>query len=1428
MTQFTPARPRDAWGPIRGFVYQVDLTIERWLGLAVDQAIELERGEDIDLIARALAGDQEAHRQLEQVKHRDTSLTLRAAEIAAALANAVEHLGANADLTLLFRFTTNASVGREKPSPMPGKRRALEVWEEIRTGRTKPGDVPANLAAIRSLLSSLAKPEDLNKGTWAGFQRFLKEADDTVFLKLVQAFEWSTRATPAKDMDRKIRAALLRLGHAPDGRAAELLYQRLFLRVFKLLSEPGLKRLTPADLAAEVAAGQLAPADRQLLDAVRGRVDALEQRVDQVQRQLDEHSTAVDTRINELAAAQGIRAAVDYTVQAVSLSAPAPVARLARRAATVARMGSLLANHAWLSLHGPPGTGLTELAKLIRASRAAVGPWIDFAGLTRDQAALRLDSAATVPAPSAAQDRRAAYDALCARVASAAGTGGIIVLNDMPDLDGRDALSARLPDFAAACRACGLRLLSTSTKPLPASIRGLFADDELACEAAPPLTDDEAAELFAAHGAPAGALPARLVHIINTLAGGHPTLLAAAARYLARLTWRLTEQEAGALLRGQYAVELRPETTARLADEIADADARQLLYRLNFTIGTFDVDDAVALATVEPPLTHPLERLDQLTDVCVVRAPDQKLRVSPLFRTLGARDVPPATAAACHVRLAETIVRRERISPYDAAGAFSHFIAGGAVGRAGILLLRALAALDEQDPPFEDALLGSVYDHAPLPEEMDLGVRILVRAHQIRICGKLPRDSSYALAELDRLLAAAGDKEAWAVLGAGIVMTTHFATRDLPRANRYLAAAMTSLPTVRAAMAGHWQPPDFDPELLFWPNALNVGSAADLSDWMSTIDRLTAEQRRRFFSHELAQGGSLYMAERLWLQELEKKPGLRDWAAVDEALRRLGDWAATHDAVLLDAAAARLQIVIRSEQMKNLDGAIIFAEQVLARLGGHGAAMYLVLDAIGAQLVFRGRPEEGSTWLTAALRGAGDTFLAQRVMTHLYLARAASDLKDPAQAVNHSRAAVDLVEAQGEDVGHVLAARALGELSVALWLKDGAGAPFPALNAAFDHLLEARAQGLDTSDDWRGAMVAFSHVCGYLASIAGGGSPPKDDDGEQRPPPRVGLMTSAGANFATAYQPAKFPVFFGSVAVYADAVGAEDEAARRAVQGLEAARAGNSIITVSSLGTTYLPYLVLAGRAAEVIDAALESAAALVALQRLRASGADVFAVDRTIEEILGPKPSPAWSQVEAQAQLIGLLPLALRIATIRVGDPAGAAANAADAAAACRIVAAGASTPAVWNAAAAILETGFVTGGSGRELADGARAAKSAGNAVLGAIGFLAASLQDDVPVGVAAQIHVHVLADVARWLGIHGPTGANYLRVAVPFIETYWSRVFRDQRFRFTPPALVGRQLVAAATVPLPRRAQAVLIAVLDGLGVAPPEERDWLEAK
>ncbi|MGO9597327.1 MAG: hypothetical protein ACLP7Q_04835 [Isosphaeraceae bacterium] len=265
MDAFNPPRGRDAWAAIRGFVYQVDLTIRRWLDLAPDEALDLECGEDIDLVSAAsVFGGNENERLLEQVKHRQEPITLVTGAAVCAIACAVEHRAANPQIRLRFRFTTNARVGKERFSrhPMP----AIQVWEAIRTNGQATD--PASLSVIRDILKSTTKPAKLHDDAWTVFRRLVEQGNDDELLNLICAFEWGTGTDEATYLATTLRQQLLDSGRARDLQHAQSLYERLFLHVFRTISRAGLKRVTSGDLIGLLALPTLSDEDRATLDRI--------------------------------------------------------------------------------------------------------------------------------------------------------------------------------------------------------------------------------------------------------------------------------------------------------------------------------------------------------------------------------------------------------------------------------------------------------------------------------------------------------------------------------------------------------------------------------------------------------------------------------------------------------------------------------------------------------------------------------------------------------------------------------------------------------------------------------------------------------------------------------------------------------------------------------------------------------------------------------------------------------------------------------------------------------------------------------------------------------------------------------------------------------------------------------------------------------
>src|ERR1700722_10833374 len=85
-------RNRDAHATFAGFVFQVNVTTLDWLELLPGQRLELEAGEDIDLIQEAAALGLNDLSRLQQVKQlRKKRLSLRSDDALEEIANFCEH-----------------------------------------------------------------------------------------------------------------------------------------------------------------------------------------------------------------------------------------------------------------------------------------------------------------------------------------------------------------------------------------------------------------------------------------------------------------------------------------------------------------------------------------------------------------------------------------------------------------------------------------------------------------------------------------------------------------------------------------------------------------------------------------------------------------------------------------------------------------------------------------------------------------------------------------------------------------------------------------------------------------------------------------------------------------------------------------------------------------------------------------------------------------------------------------------------------------------------------------------------------------------------------------------------------------------------------------------------------------------------------------
>ena len=249
MSVFNFARNRDAWATIRGFVYQVDVTVERWLELKSDEVLELERGEDIDTVRQAVDGSSSGKPEelLEQVKVRETNLTLKSESALSALASFYEHQTENPQIRLRFRYLTNAEIGKERKLSRTDDAPLVAAWQNIWKGSVKGKNAQDYLQSFKELIKSAAKPSDFNDKTWDSFKKFINNSSDAKFLKFVKSVEWSIGQANPDEIADLLQSRIIEKYKVSEKQSFSI-YQRLFHHVFRVISKSGVKRLTTSEI----------------------------------------------------------------------------------------------------------------------------------------------------------------------------------------------------------------------------------------------------------------------------------------------------------------------------------------------------------------------------------------------------------------------------------------------------------------------------------------------------------------------------------------------------------------------------------------------------------------------------------------------------------------------------------------------------------------------------------------------------------------------------------------------------------------------------------------------------------------------------------------------------------------------------------------------------------------------------------------------------------------------------------------------------------------------------------------------------------------------------------------------------------------------------------------------------------------------------
>lgn len=1402
MDEFTPGRDQDASATIRGFVYQVELTILRWLGLGADQVLQLERGEDIDHITRAAsASPAESARLLEQVKDVQRSLTLHAPGAVIAIGSFCAHRRANPGRDVRFRYTTTAPVGREKLSPLPKGVTGIAAWGQLRQGVTDENTRASLLSGVRSLLRSATRPADTPDAIWTEYTGFFGAADGDV-LAFIELFEWSFGEPGVSDLADEVVRAIRARGTYQQ--AAELLHDILFAAVFRTLSQPGLKELTVPALESYLAAPKLAESDRALLvqlkEGVLGhsiRLFALETRVEAVEIE----QRALRAIIGDAGASPQVGDAMPL---AVLTEAPL-VQSLVQRSQTVQRLNAEAGTATWIALSGAASTGKSHLAGLLATVFGGQLHWFGLRGLETRTALDRVHATMSDGQSAAA----------AAAWIGALPPASVLVFDDLGLLRAGSGESTTWLDVVRACKRAGVRVITTGdTAPPPALVETL-AEGDVSSTAVPMFDDGEVRELLEARGAPSEFMTDGRVTMLRGLTAGHPALLRAAADYLAQQGWKFNEVVLTQLLAGGHVQDLTVETSRRVVETITQEGCRELLYRLCVFRDVVTQDDIRQTAQVEPARSAYLECVQNLEGLWLQPAGGGRYEVSPLVLTFGAQQLGAEVAARVNRLAARRLFGRRTIDQFEFMRALAHMMGAGDYNQAVGLIMREMAnrrtaaALDPEWP------LIFFPPEKPLPSALSPGLGMALRSHQVIAAHRHGRGVAPYWQSLLTMMEGADEPNRWGVLLATNQLLT---VGSLPLPQLIEAARQLERIGGRAPMPSGDQieTPGWDQGFDLWIITPAIKGWAEFWIWVELLGSLSADRLRQVMASPEAAHVVQPLVDRLFIAAAEGQAGAGSMAQALEQLRRLEEWAVLHKADLLTACAIRGQMVIVGEYQKRHDDMEALAKRGMRLVAEVGPARGLLEFTYGSQLELAARHEEALPHLEEAVRDVHGQIPLNRVFAFLTATEAAFAAGKPFS--DYAEAALRAYEAD-EHTDNSLKARVFAEVAVSRWAVGKRPEAFDAIESAVSTVLAAK-----PTESIQSLSVRIGHALGYFATVATTGRPPKGTtSGETYLAPTPSMFRGHNAAAITMYR-ARTGSAMLKAQLSALAFRTERQVRSHAWAESAFAEATDAGVPATTLfvASTVLDTQVRSGDAAAAIETAFVAARALRALNTERQAGRDPSRDDFRID--LRPGSSTATDDLDETALQFVLVPMVLRIC-----EESGSDANTDRAAAQSAIDAIARLGRQVlpsdkWETMRSLLQRFLERADERTVAADVQRISREhQGMVQLGA--YLLLSAWPSADFSRSAILQVHAASFAFQIASISAPGTPERF---AEFLWSLWHSRLQLAPFRFGSPSMLARDLEDARSMPTPEsRARATLRSVVRSLGARlNGPAREWLD--
>jgi tetratricopeptide (TPR) repeat protein len=975
-------------------------------------------------------------------------------------------------------------------------------------------------------------------------------------------------------------------------------------------------------------------------------------------------------------------------------------------------------------------------------------------------------------------------------------SGSLFVFDDLLRFQSNSSVSELISSICVAAQKHDIKLIITSNFEPPFRFKEELGSQYHVTQA-PLFTDTEIIELFMEHGA-SNTFLSQFMNLIIATTNRHPMLLMAMISYLRQCNWQINYNNAPDLLTKQYATDVNLEIQNLVSKTILGKD-KEMLYRLSLFGNSFDDQGILELSNVDPAISYPQESINNLIGLWLQRDSANTYLVSPLINDLGKKNLAPNIFKKIHNVIARSILKKESLSSFDGLYAIIHFSSAENYPDAAFTLLSMLNSfISSESIKKDDWGITSIWYDTSLPIGMQHEVKILLRLAQIEACKKIGKDYNYLLRDLNQLSKSL--KPINGFIGSlAIIATLKLSRIDFDSAIYFFQIAIqckdidiqTNLPAEHT-----W-------ESLIWILASQMNSPSKLQTWLQTFNMFSEEQVHSSEKGIIFKYAFTFVADNIWLAEHKKPINEQNWDQVLAALSELEKTAISKNSPLIWASAIRAQAIVLAEYKKDVKNAVRIAQDAIELASdSNNSVKFLLSEVIGREYTIAKQYDKALPWFKTIFDMDIQDFISDRIDSFILASEAIGEF-DANEAVKYTARSVTLAFENQECIAGNRLVQALAEHTIAIWLASGIKESYKTYELAIDHLFLCK----DDSDTWKSLFVLLGHISGYFSAIAQQGIPPEfTANGEIYTPPKRGMFRCFNSEAAKIYDAAKDCGLCTHVSMFAESINAFESAERWAIKAYDMGygKSANTFMLIKSI-----PVLIKTERLIEAFHLSQDIFAFACAAMLSQNTTGKL----NNVQEILGNRPNENWNQVESQIAFRVVLPIFIKIITLRLSGSDNLEYKLSEFIDELNLIKAIASNPIFWDLTIQIVIS-FKTDTQLNDLFttfEGDYSYKT----VLHAMSYLVFSLKETPQKMI--QYLLAVLPTIYEQL-----TGSDRLLIPLfaDFMRLLAKKVFSEKRFFFSMPNLIEEELMNVLLLPDQIVTSKILSTLAFGLNVSIPE--------